>query len=140
MHEIAWATGPAAVRGAVLRCASGCNGLIKSIYAGQGSPARTATRAAYLTRLAQRLLLSWLLCLVFCALPASARAGDTDAVTWLTNVEAVRAPWDSHTPPETGWVPAELPDSWSERWPGFEGVVWYRLRWVQKDATVPIGI
>lgn len=36
-----------------------------------------------------------------------------------------------------------LPDSWSTRWPGFDGVVWYRLRWTEgTDPTRlrPLGL
>ncbi|MCA1326742.1 7TM diverse intracellular signaling domain-containing protein [Herbaspirillum sp. alder98] len=53
--------------------------------------------------------------------------------------EAVRAGWDSVAAPETGWTSVSLPDSWAQRWPGFDGVVWYRIRWQADDAR-PIGL
>ncbi|MDR2212962.1 MAG: hypothetical protein LBE21_04980 [Pseudomonadales bacterium] len=31
-------------------------------------------------------------------------------------------------PPAEGWTPVSLPDSWTSRWPDFDGVVWYRVR------------
>src|SRR4249920_1245808 len=50
-------------------------------------------------------------------------------------VEAVRAPrWQDEQPPATGWVEVSLPDAWQSRWPGFDGVVWYRLSWTQADT------
>lgn len=29
----------------------------------------------------------------------------------------------------------QLPDGWAARWPGYDGVVWYRLRWVEPAAA-----
>jgi len=55
-------------------------------------------------------------------------------------IEAVRADWNAQTPPATGWTSVTLPDDWSLRWPGFDGVVWYRLSWEQPDATAPVGL
>lgn len=58
-------------------------------------------------------------------------------------VEAARGTWQDSAPPATGWAPVQLPDIWSQRWPGFDGVVWYRLRWTEAgDATalVPRGL
>jgi signal transduction histidine kinase len=57
----------------------------------------------------------------------------------LPQAEAVRAGWDSTAPPATGWTSVALPDSWALRWPGFDGVVWYRMRW-QSDGVAPIGL
>jgi signal transduction histidine kinase len=49
-------------------------------------------------------------------------------------VEAVRAAnWHDTAPPTDGWTPVTLPDSWAQRWPGFDGVVWYRLTWTQPE-------
>lgn len=31
--------------------------------------------------------------------------------------------------PEQGWANIVLPDVWNKRWPGFDGVVWYRIEW-----------
>lgn len=40
-------------------------------------------------------------------------------------------------PPTEGWTPVTLPDSWTARWPGFDGVVWYRLRWDEPADVAP---
>jgi signal transduction histidine kinase len=49
----------------------------------------------------------------------------------FTHIEAARSGWDVASPPSTGWVSVTLPDVWTARWPVFDGVVWYRLRWQQ---------
>ncbi|MDM0089434.1 MULTISPECIES: ATP-binding protein [unclassified Variovorax] len=55
--------------------------------------------------------------------------------------EAVRATsWDDTAPPAEGWVPVTLPDSWGQRWPGFDGVVWYRLTWEQPAPVRDTGL
>jgi signal transduction histidine kinase len=43
------------------------------------------------------------------------------------------ANWHDTAPPADGWTPVTLPDSWAQRWPGFDGVVWYRLTWTQPE-------
>ncbi|HEX6590897.1 MAG TPA: ATP-binding protein [Moraxellaceae bacterium] len=58
----------------------------------------------------------------------------------ITQAEAVAAAWDAKAPPATGWVPVSLMDFWDARWPQHDGVVWYRLRWRQDDATQPVGL
>ena len=60
-------------------------------------------------------------------------------VTTLVQAEAVRAGWDSTTPPADGWVTVQLPDDWARRWPGHDGVVWYRLRW-DHHGQAPSGL
>lgn len=55
-------------------------------------------------------------------------------------IEAVRSDWNATTPPADGWVPVTLPDGWAGRWPDFDGVVWYRLRWQQADTRQPVGL
>lgn len=55
----------------------------------------------------------------------------------LVHAEAVRSGWDADTPPATGWEPVQLPDNWAVRWPGFDGVVWYRLHWNEPAADPP---
>lgn len=56
-------------------------------------------------------------------------------------VEAARAAdWNDTAPPAEGWVPVTLPDSWAGRWPGFDGVVWYRLRWEQPADARETGL
>ncbi|MBB3177465.1 hypothetical protein FHW64_001867 [Variovorax sp. Sphag1AA] len=49
----------------------------------------------------------------------------------------MRSAWDATSPPAEGWTPVTLPDSWTARWPGFDGVVWYRLRWNEPADIVP---
>lgn len=57
------------------------------------------------------------------------------------HVEAVRgAGWDETAPPADGWTPVTLPDSWAARWPGFDGVVWYRLTWDQPAQVTEMGL
>lgn len=46
----------------------------------------------------------------------------------------MRGDWADAAPPSEGWTPVTLPDDWSRRWPEFEGVVWYRLRWTEPAA------
>lgn len=31
--------------------------------------------------------------------------------------------------PDTGWESTELPDYWRNRWPNYNGEVWYRIQW-----------
>ncbi|MFT4197794.1 MAG: 7TM diverse intracellular signaling domain-containing protein, partial [Pseudoxanthomonas sp.] len=50
---------------------------------------------------------------------------------------AARAP-SAAAPPARGWQPVSLPDSWTRRWPGYDGVVWYRLRW-QRGCAAPVA-
>ncbi|KRA53841.1 hypothetical protein ASD77_04125 [Pseudoxanthomonas sp. Root65] len=61
-------------------------------------------------------------------------------VTRIDQAEAVRSDWSAQTPPPEGWVPVELRDLWEKRWPDHDGVVWYRVRWQQADASQPIGL
>ena len=55
----------------------------------------------------------------------------------------MRTDWNAKSPPVDGWTPVSLPDSWSARWPAFDGVVWYRLRWSEAadpPALRPLGL
>lgn len=56
------------------------------------------------------------------------------------HVEAARGHWHDTAPPADGWVAVELPDNWSRRWPNFDGVVWYRLSWLQQAPAAPTGL
>ena len=78
-----------------------------------------------------------LLLLLFCVFAGQVQAGP---VLRITDAQAVRSDWDGQTPPEHGWVPVTLADQWQTRWPGHDGVVWYRLRWNQADASQPTGL
>lgn len=48
--------------------------------------------------------------------------------------------WNDTAPPAEGWTPVTLPDSWATRWPGFDGVVWYRLSWEQPEQVRETGL
>ncbi|MGJ7504286.1 ATP-binding protein [Variovorax sp. ZT5P49] len=48
--------------------------------------------------------------------------------------------WNDTAPPTEGWTPVTLPDSWATRWPGFDGVVWYRLTWNQPEQVREAGL
>ena len=52
----------------------------------------------------------------------------------------MRSDWVAETPPDTGWIDVTLPDDWSTRWPDFDGVVWYRLRWTQPASVSQVGL
>lgn len=79
-------------------------------------------------RVAELLLAAAVLFVAFFVAPACAI--DT-LPAWPGTVEAVRSDWNAKAPPASGWVELRLPDDWNTRWPGFDGVVWYRLRWQQ---------
>ena len=69
----------------------------------------------------------WLACLFI--------AGTAHA---FERIEAARSDWTAGAPPAAGWTAVTLPDSWTARWPGFDGVVWYRLRW--SEPADPAGL
>lgn len=72
--------------------------------------------------------------------PAPSTAPST-AASPVLHVEAVRASgWHDTAPPAEGWTPVTLPDSWATRWPGFDGVVWYRLTWQQPEQVRETGL
>lgn len=48
--------------------------------------------------------------------------------------------WNDTGPPAEGWAPVTLPDSWATRWPGFDGVVWYRLTWQEPEQVRETGL
>jgi len=53
----------------------------------------------------------------------------------------VAAPsWTADEPPASGWTAVQLPDVWTHRWPRFDGVTWYRLRWHEDGPIVPRGL
>jgi signal transduction histidine kinase len=45
---------------------------------------------------------------------------------------------DARTPPENGWTPQRLPDSWLHNHPGLAGIGWYRMRF-RLEALPPTG-
>ena len=56
----------------------------------------------------------------------------------MGQVEAARSDWNASSPPSDGWTAVSLPDNWATRWPGFDGVVWYRLRWTEPADASPL--
>ncbi|WEK43609.1 MAG: 7TM diverse intracellular signaling domain-containing protein [Candidatus Sphingomonas colombiensis] len=83
--------------------------------------------------------LRWLVCLVL-ALATADGAAAKDRPFAFRTIEAARSGWNAATPPTSGWERVALPDDWSRRWPGFDGVVWYRLTWRQEDASRPVAL
>src|SRR3546814_16185973 len=79
---------------------------------------------------------AWLAIFLFVPRPAEARPAPLS----FESVEAAKADWDSQAPPIAGWHRVALPDDWSTRWPGHDGVVWYRLTWTQGNAAQPVGV
>ncbi|WP_130618854.1 sensor histidine kinase [Dyella amyloliquefaciens] len=77
--------------------------------------------------------------LLLCACARHAGESSTTVRT-LDRADAVRSNWDAATPPESGWTPVALPDTWTRRWAAHDGVVWYRLQWFQADDAVPVGL
>ncbi|HET9664974.1 MAG TPA: ATP-binding protein [Burkholderiales bacterium] len=45
---------------------------------------------------------------------------------------------DADTPPQAGWKPQRLPDSWLRNHPGLAGIGWYRMQF-RLDALPPAG-
>ncbi|HJP98566.1 MAG TPA: ATP-binding protein [Rhodanobacteraceae bacterium] len=81
---------------------------------------------------------AWLLLLVSTCAFGVARA--TLATFTLEKAEAAPSGWNATVPPATGWTAVTLPDDWSHRWPRHNGVVWYRLKWHQAQASQPVGL
>ncbi|MBS0226796.1 MAG: ATP-binding protein [Proteobacteria bacterium] len=81
-----------------------------------------------------------LLCALVLALLANFASAAEPTVVTIDQAEAVRSDWNATMPPSDGWVPVKLMDQWSLRWPGYSGVVWYRVRWNQADARVSVGL
>ncbi|WP_242113252.1 sensor histidine kinase [Luteimonas aquatica] len=73
-------------------------------------------------------------------LPSPAPARMPPPLLKIERAEAARSGWGAQAPPDKGWVAVELMDQWQTRWPGHDGVVWYRLRWRQADAGAPTGL
>lgn len=98
-----------------------------------------------------RLLAAWLalctLCLGLGFGATPAWAGSQDCVPEVLSMAAARAETPDISRPENGWEPVQLPDIWVERWPGYEGTVWYRIDWergcipdANPDVRQPLAI
>lgn len=42
--------------------------------------------------------------------------------------------------PQQGWETVTLPDTWSKRWPGHDGSVWYRIDWQRSCGEVALMV
>ncbi|WP_052738488.1 7TM diverse intracellular signaling domain-containing protein [Robbsia andropogonis] len=60
-----------------------------------------------------------------------------DTTQKIVKVEAVRGDEKDNVPPVNGWQPVALPDVWTERWPNYTGVVWYRFTWRLDASPMP---
>lgn len=63
-----------------------------------------------------------------------------DGIVQFRQAEAAPSGWHAHQPGDRGWTPVALPDDWARRWSRHDGVVWYRMRWWQRDAGAPIAL
>lgn len=82
----------------------------------------------------------WLLALLVCSGLAQAAPPAEPGVVLLDRAEAARSDWNAAAPPAAGWTPVTLLDVWNQRWPGHDGVVWYRLHWRQDDPRRPTAL
>lgn len=69
----------------------------------------------------------------------TASAAPVPTITFKT-IEAVQSGWSDENPPEDGWIPVQLPDDWSSRWGGFDGIVWYRLTFHAPGVAEPAAL
>ncbi|PLC06895.1 histidine kinase [Variovorax sp. RO1] len=97
-------------------------------------PGTTARPAALRLFAGLALWALWLL------LSAGSAHAQTPAAPELRAEAARGTGWDDTAPPTDGWTPVTLPDSWATRWPGFDGVVWYRLTWEQPTPVGEAGL
>ncbi|HST29159.1 MAG TPA: ATP-binding protein [Rudaea sp.] len=81
-----------------------------------------------------------LLIVIGLLLPPCVAFAQSSEPSWPGRVKAVRSDWNAPSPPDIGWVEVTLPDDWSRRWPGFDGVVWYRLTWDEPAAPADRGV
>ncbi|WP_296653605.1 7TM diverse intracellular signaling domain-containing protein [Paraburkholderia sp.] len=80
------------------------------------------------------------LCLLHLGAAAAASSETSTGILAFTRIEAARSDWHAAQPPATGWVDVTLPDGWARRWPGFDGVVWYRLTWQAPPNAPPLAV
>lgn len=69
------------------------------------------------------------LLLLWCASGLPVWAAATDCQPRIVSMQAARASGDGTQRPAQGWESVSAPDVWNQRWPGFDGVVWYRIDW-----------
>lgn len=78
--------------------------------------------------------------LLACAWFGAAAQPAAPGTLLLDRAEAARSDWNAAAPPAAGWTPVTLLDVWHKRWPGHDGVVWYRLHWHQDDPRRPTAL
>lgn len=81
----------------------------------------------------------WLLLLgvLLLTLLDAASAAQAGCAPRVLGVQAARA--DGNERPVHGWESVELPDTWTRRWPGWSGNVWYRIDW-ERSCTQEVPI
>lgn len=78
-----------------------------------------------------------LLCSLFFVARLAAAAPELQPIV---SAEAARGDPQSMQAPLEGWQPVTVPDFVNDRWPAFDGVVWYRITWNQADAAEPAAV
>ena len=82
------------------------------------------------TGAAVRMLRAWLLCLGWLYLGwAQAQPACTPLVVSIQNAKATADEPVPQVAASDDWPTVSLPDTWRERWPGYDGAAWYRIRW-----------
>ena len=71
------------------------------------------------------------LCLCVLSFASSAQTDFAVSPTCKVNVDKISAVKTSSIDvvPKTGWVEVKNPDVWTERWPHYDGGVWYHFNW-----------
>ncbi|MEG2635353.1 MAG: ATP-binding protein, partial [Acinetobacter sp.] len=71
------------------------------------------------------------LCLCVLSFASSAQTNFAVSPTCKVNVDKISAVKTSSIDvvPKTGWVEVKNPDVWTERWPHYDGGVWYHFNW-----------
>ncbi|GAA0708547.1 sensor histidine kinase [Dokdonella soli] len=78
--------------------------------------------------------------LLWASLHAMSGVAQERGLQSITSAEVARGDWQTMRAPADGWQPVSIPDFINGRWPGFDGVVWYRLQWEQADAEQPTAL
>ncbi|CAL60797.1 Conserved hypothetical protein, putative ATP-binding [Herminiimonas arsenicoxydans] len=95
----------------------------RRLFPHQGNPRSALTRSASLI---------WLAILLWITLFSPAHSAEPIAApctAQILQVSATQGSNDGQRPNDTQWQPVTLPDNWMERWPGYNGTVWYRVDW-----------
>ena len=98
-------------------------------------PSIARVRPGRSTEFGARLALAGFVAFLWWLLPTAAANDDKSVVRFEQAEFAVS---DADTPPQDGWKPQRLPDSWLHNHPGLRGIGWYRMRF-KLDALPPAG-